>query len=233
MWRCCERRGTQGIGDRLQHGGTPISFVRTRPRQRGRVAPTEKREGTVPTVQQLIRQGRKPKPKKTKTLGLAGSPQRRGRLHACVYDHAQEAEFGAAQGVPRAAHVGHGDHGLYPRGGPQPPRALHRFGSWRAREGSSRRALQGDSRALSTQLASTAAASRGPGTERRRGHKMRRAHQPMYAKSIPDPVYKSLLVSQVINKVLWRGKKGAARRESSMARSRSWSVEPAVIRSRF
>ncbi len=32
----------------------------------------------VPTVQQLIRQGRKPKPKKTKTLGLAGSPQRRG-----------------------------------------------------------------------------------------------------------------------------------------------------------
>jgi small subunit ribosomal protein S12 len=35
-------------------------------------------EGTVPTVQQLIRQGRKPKPKKTKTLGLAGSPQRRG-----------------------------------------------------------------------------------------------------------------------------------------------------------
>ena len=32
----------------------------------------------MPTVQQLIRQGRKPKPKKTKTLGLAGSPQRRG-----------------------------------------------------------------------------------------------------------------------------------------------------------
>jgi small subunit ribosomal protein S7 len=28
----------------------------------------------------------------------------------------------------------------------------------------------------------------------------------------PDPVYKSLVVSQVINKVLWRGKKGAARR---------------------
>ncbi len=28
----------------------------------------------------------------------------------------------------------------------------------------------------------------------------------------PDPVYKSMLVSQIINKVLWRGKKGAARR---------------------
>ena len=28
----------------------------------------------------------------------------------------------------------------------------------------------------------------------------------------PDPVYESVLVSQIINKVLWRGKKGAARR---------------------
>jgi small subunit ribosomal protein S7 len=28
----------------------------------------------------------------------------------------------------------------------------------------------------------------------------------------PDPVYHSVLVTQVINKVLWRGKKGAARR---------------------
>jgi small subunit ribosomal protein S7 len=28
----------------------------------------------------------------------------------------------------------------------------------------------------------------------------------------PDPVYKSVIVSQIINKVLWRGKKGAARR---------------------
>ena len=32
----------------------------------------------MPTVQQLVREGRKPKPKKTKTLALAGSPQRRG-----------------------------------------------------------------------------------------------------------------------------------------------------------
>ncbi|HSF84892.1 MAG TPA: 30S ribosomal protein S12 [Acidimicrobiia bacterium] len=32
----------------------------------------------MPTVQQLVRKGRRPKPKKTKTLGLAGSPQRRG-----------------------------------------------------------------------------------------------------------------------------------------------------------
>ena len=28
----------------------------------------------------------------------------------------------------------------------------------------------------------------------------------------PDPVYRSVLVTQLINNVLWRGKKGAARR---------------------
>jgi small subunit ribosomal protein S7 len=40
---------------------------------------------------------------------------------------------------------------------------------------------------------------------------MRRA--PAEVRNIePDPVYRSVLVSQVINKVLWRGKKGAARR---------------------
>lgn len=39
----------------------------------------EERDGTdVPTVQQLVRQGRTPKQKKSKTVGLAGSPQRRG-----------------------------------------------------------------------------------------------------------------------------------------------------------
>lgn len=39
-----------------------------------------KRDGrsNVPTVQQLVRQGRKPKAKKMRTVGLAGSPQRRG-----------------------------------------------------------------------------------------------------------------------------------------------------------
>ena len=32
----------------------------------------------MPTVQQLVREGRTPKPKKSNTDGLAGSPQRRG-----------------------------------------------------------------------------------------------------------------------------------------------------------
>ena len=44
----------------------------------GRSCVEERRANRVPTVQQLVRQGRKPKLKKTKTLALAGSPQRRG-----------------------------------------------------------------------------------------------------------------------------------------------------------
>lgn len=32
----------------------------------------------MPTIEQLVRKGRKPKPKKSKTLALKGSPLRRG-----------------------------------------------------------------------------------------------------------------------------------------------------------
>ena len=32
----------------------------------------------MPTIEQLVREGRKPKTKKAKTAGLAGAPQRRG-----------------------------------------------------------------------------------------------------------------------------------------------------------
>jgi len=44
----------------------------------GRCAPKREKYRKVPTVQQLVRRGRKPKPKKQRTVGLAGSPQRRG-----------------------------------------------------------------------------------------------------------------------------------------------------------
>jgi small subunit ribosomal protein S12 len=72
-----EERPSRGIGEATPVVA-PISFVRTSvPDNGSRCA--EKRNGSaLPTVQQLVRQGRQPKPKKTKTLALAGSPQRRG-----------------------------------------------------------------------------------------------------------------------------------------------------------
>ena len=75
--------GPPGIAGRATRirasGGCRSSHVRTgpgpgrEPRQQ-----TAKRGRCVPTVEQLVRKGRSPKPKKTKTLALAGSPQRRG-----------------------------------------------------------------------------------------------------------------------------------------------------------
>ena len=56
-------------------------------------------------------------------------------LHACVHGDTQEAELGAAQGRPRAAHERHGGHLLHPRRGAQPPGAL---GGARARRPASR-----------------------------------------------------------------------------------------------
>jgi small subunit ribosomal protein S12 len=67
----------QGVGG-PRFAVAPIFVCKYPLRNKGSGCAEEREEGTVPTVQQLIRQGRKPKPKKTKTLGLAGSPQRRG-----------------------------------------------------------------------------------------------------------------------------------------------------------
>jgi len=43
-----------------------------------RLDKTRETRARVPTIQQLVRQGRTPKKKKEKTPGLAGAPQRRG-----------------------------------------------------------------------------------------------------------------------------------------------------------
>ena len=57
---------------------------------------------------------------------------------------------------------------------------------------------------------------------------MRRA--PAEVKKLePDPVYRSVLVTQVINKVLWKGKKGR-RAVSCTAPSRSSTPAPAATR---
>ena len=66
------------------------------------------------------------------------------RLHARVYDHAEEAELGAAEGRPRPADERHGSRRLHPRRGPQPPGALGRADPRRPRQGPPGLPLQGD-----------------------------------------------------------------------------------------
>ena len=65
------------------------------------------------------------------------------RLHACLHDHAEEAELRAAQGRPCAPDQLDGGHGLHPRRGPQPAGALRRARARRPRQGPAGRALQG------------------------------------------------------------------------------------------
>ena len=57
----------------------------------------------MPTINQLVAKGRKLSKFKTKSPALAGSPQKRGVCIRVLYDDAQEAKFGIAQGSPRAA----------------------------------------------------------------------------------------------------------------------------------
>ncbi len=59
------------------------------------------------TTGQLIRSPRRSGAGKNQGAGTrCGSPEAR-RLHARLYRHAEEAEFGAAQGVPRAPYNGY------------------------------------------------------------------------------------------------------------------------------
>src|SRR5918998_3807313 len=75
--------------------------------------------------------------------GRSSAPR---RVHACVHDDPEEAELGAAQGLPRAADQPDGGHRLHPRRGAQPAGALRGARPRRPRQGPPGRALQGRAR---------------------------------------------------------------------------------------
>src|SRR5215207_3392082 len=64
--------------------------------------------------------------------GRSSAPR---RLHARVHDHAEEAELGSAQGLPRTADEPDGGHRVHPRRGAQPAGALRRARPRRPRQG--------------------------------------------------------------------------------------------------
>ena len=49
------------------------------------------------TVNQLVRRPRSVKRAKSTVPALDASPQKRGGLHACIYDHTEKAELGDAE----------------------------------------------------------------------------------------------------------------------------------------
>ena len=100
----------------------------------------------MPTLNQLVRQGRKMQLSKTASPALKGAPQKRGVCTRVYTIYAEEAELGAPQGGPRSPHERDGSDVLHPGRGAQPARALHRVSSGGPREGPPRRALPRDPR---------------------------------------------------------------------------------------
>src|SRR6266550_2711327 len=130
-------------------------------------------------------------------------------LYARVYDHTQETEFGAAQGCSCAADERNGSRGVHSRRGPQPPGALRRADPRRPRSRPAGFPLQGDPRRA--RHGRRRRSPQGPFQVRRQEGLVvpRRAEIPVRELS-PDPVHNSRLVSQVINRVMTRGKKSTA-----------------------
>ena len=162
----------------------------------------------MPTIEQLVRKGRQAKPKKSKTLALKGSPLRRGvctRVYTTTPKKPNSALRKVARvrlssGVEVTAYIPGEGHNLQEhsivlvRGGRSAGCSLpHR--SWRPRypgcEGSQAgsfpvRSKEGEVRDMSR---------KGPSKK----------HQ-----LLPDPIYGSTVVAQLINKILLDGKKSIA-----------------------
>ena len=162
----------------------------------------------MPTVNQLVRKGRKNPKAKVKTPALRGAPQKR-RLHARLHDDAEEAELRAAQGRAREADEPDGGRRLHPRRGAQPAGALGRPDPRRPRQGPAGLPYKVIRGGLDTRVSRTA--SRPLEVRRQEGRLAvpRRAEiQPRTVE--PDPVYGSVLVTQLVNRLMVDGKKSIA-----------------------
>src|SRR4051795_5818625 len=127
------------------------------------------------------------------------------RLHARLYNDAQEAELGSAQGCA-CAHLGrHRGHGLHPGRGPQPAGALRRARARRPRQGPPGRAVQGDPR--HPRRGRRVRPQEGPLPVRCEGQVMPRRAAAGARVIEADPLHRSKLVQQVINRVMQDGKK--------------------------
>src|SRR5262245_40607351 len=134
-----------------------------------------------------------------------------GRLHARVHDHAEKAELGAAQGCPRPLDQRDGGRCVHPRRGPQPPGALGRAHPRRPRQGPPGLSLQGDPRGA--RLVRRRRSQAGPLEVRREERLVVPRRAEIQVRTLdPDPVYNSRLVTQLINRVMTRGKRSTAER---------------------
>ena len=165
----------------------------------------------MPTIQQLVRKGRSTKAEKSKTPALKGSPQRRG-VCTRVFTHTPRKPNSALRKVARVrltsgmevtAYIPGEGHNLQEhsivlvRGG----RVLRPSG----------RALQGRARRARRERRVRSSSSPQPlRREARVTDHMPRKGPASRRDLMPDPVYRSVVVTQVVNKVLQRGKRSIA-----------------------
>jgi small subunit ribosomal protein S7 len=165
----------------------------------------------VPTIQQLVRKGRQAKTSKTKTPALKGSPQRRG-VCTRVYTTTPKKPNSALRKVARVKlssqievtayipGVGHNlqEHSIVlVRGGRVKDLPGVRYKS----------AVRWTPRVSATASRPAAVTAR----RRRRADMPRKGPAPRHP-VVPDPVYNSPLVTQLVNKILIGGKRQLAER---------------------
>ena len=159
----------------------------------------------MPTIEQLVRKGRQAKTSKTKTPALKGAPQRRGvctRVYTTTPKKPNSALRKVARvrltsGVEVTAYIPGVGHNLQ-----EHSIVLVRGGRVKDLPGVRYKVIRG---ALDTSGVRERAQARRSPDMPRNGPAPRR-------ELAPDPVYRSVLVTQVTNKVLSRGKRNVAER---------------------
>jgi small subunit ribosomal protein S7 len=166
----------------------------------------------VPTIQQLIRQGRSTKSTKTKTPALKGSPQRRGvctRVFTTTPKKPNSALRKVARvrltsGVEITAYIPGEGHNLQ-----EHSIVLVRGGRVRDLPGVRYKVIRGALDAAGVKDRKQAR-SRYGAKKKEAEETMSRKGPAIRREMTPDPVYRSLLITQLVNKVMLHGKKSTA-----------------------
>jgi small subunit ribosomal protein S7 len=164
----------------------------------------------VPTIAQLVRKGRQAKVTKTKTPALKGAPQRRGvctRVYTTTPKKPNSALRKVARvrlssGVEITAYIPGVGHNLQ-----EHSIVLVRGGRVKDLPGVRYKVVRG---ALDT--SGVRERSQARSLRRQEGVLMPRNGPATRRELAPDPVYRSVLVTQVVNKILSRGKRTLAER---------------------
>ena len=170
----------------------------------------------MPTIQQLVRQGRSSKITKSKTPALKGSPQRRG-VCTRVYTNTPKkpnsalrkvARVRLSSGVEVTAYIPGEGHNLQ-----EHSIVLVRGGRVRDLPGVRYKIIRGALDAAGVKNRKQARADTAPRlTSERWGVTMPRKGPITRRRLVSDPVHHSALVTQIVNKVMLRGKRGLAER---------------------